>query len=179
MRPQLLTQRPNPKRDNMIWSSLIQRVRENWSDQMMIYSENPFLCASDLKILRIQRSNGWNIHGIPYATDDSAALCFCVLLCFYVLMILCLWATSGSRASWPFSPFLCIYFVASLCFSVFVVSWFGASVVSYLHGSSDSSASLSSQPVSLFLYLFLHFPWRPVFFSPLASYQTKQPTSKP
>ena len=120
MRPQLLTQRPNPKRDNMIWSSLIQRVRENWSDQMMIYSENPFLCASDLKILRIQRSNGWNIHGIPYdaATDDSAALCFCVLLCFYVLMILCLWAISGSRASWPFSPFLCIYFVASLCFSV-------------------------------------------------------------
>ena len=56
-----------------------------------------------------------------------------------------------------FSPFLCIYFVASLCFSVFMVSWFGASVVSYLHGSSDSSASLSSQPVSLFFYLFFAF----------------------
>ena len=159
MRPQLLIQRPNPKRDNMIWSSLIQRVRENWSDQMMIYSENPFLCASDLKILRIQRSSGWNIHEIPYATDDSAAFCFCVLLCFHVLMILCLGIATdfGSRASWPFSPFLCIYFVASLCFSVFMVSWFGASVVSYLHGSSDSSASLSSQPVSLFLYLFCIF----------------------
>ena len=61
------------------------------------------------------------------------------------------------------------YFVASLCFSVFVVSWFGASVVSYLYGFSDSSASLSSQPVYLFLCLFLHFPRRPVFFSPLAS----------
>ena len=160
MRPQLLTQRPNPKRDNMIWSNLIQRVRENWSAfQMMIYSENPFLCASDLKILRIQRSSGWNIHEIPYATDDSAAFCFCVLLCFHVLMILCLGIATdfGSRASWPFSPFLCIYFVASLCFSVFMVSWFGASVVSYLHGSSDSSASLSSQPVSLFLYLFCIF----------------------
>ena len=74
-------------------------------------------------------------------------------------MILCLGIATdfGLRASWPFSPFLCIYFVASLCFSVFMVSWFGASVVSYLHRSSDSSASLSSQPVSLFLYLLCIF----------------------
>ena len=36
MRPQLLTQRPNPKRDNMIWSSLIQRV----STQNVIWSNN-------------------------------------------------------------------------------------------------------------------------------------------
>ena len=85
----------------------------------------------------------------------------CVSVFFYAFMFL--WSyvlesrSQDRRASWYFSPFLCICFVATLCFSVFMVSWFGASVVSYLHGSYDSSESLSSQPVSLFLYLFCIF----------------------
>ena len=107
------------KLDFFIWSW--DRNSESPKDliqEEITWSENPFLCASDLKILRIQRSNAWNIHGIPYATDDSAALCFCVLLCFYVLMILCLWATSGSRASWPFSPFIHLFIYPSIYSSI-------------------------------------------------------------
>ena len=49
MRPQLLTQRPNPKRDNMIWSNLIQRKLIGFSNDdllwksilMRVWSENP------------------------------------------------------------------------------------------------------------------------------------------
>ena len=70
-----------------------------------------------------------------------------------------------------FPIFVYLFCCEPVFFRRVLVSWFHtASVVSYLRGSSDSSGSLSSQLVSLFLCLILHFPRRVwLFFSPLAS----------
>ena len=90
-----------------------------------------------------------------------------MLLCSYDLMSLS--DLRIARILTFFPIFVYLFCCEPVFFRRVLVSWFGASVVSYLHGSSDSSASLSSQPVSLFLCLFLHFPRRPVLFSPLVS----------
>ena len=82
-------------------------------------------------------------------------LCSFMLSCSYDLMSLS--DLRIARILTFFPIFVYLFRCEPVFFRRVLVSWFGASVVSYLHGSSDSSASLSSQPVSLFLYLFCIF----------------------
>ena len=117
---------------------------------MRIWSENP----PYPKIERLKH---------PWNSICNWWFCRIVFLCSFIF--LCSYDLMSWNRDWfwiarilTFFPiFVYLFRGKSLCFSVFMVSWFGASVVSYLHGSSDSSASLSSQPVSLFLYLFCIF----------------------
>ena len=123
MRPQLLTQRPNPKRDNMIWCSNPKSQRK------LIWSNDDLLWKSIL--MRIWSENPphpkieWLKH--PWNSICNWWFCRIVFLCSFML------SCSYDLMSWNRDRFWIAYYILTF-FPIFVYLFRCEPVFFRLHG---------------------------------------------